>query len=151
MLNDITHTQVWVLDQDKALEFYVGTLGLEVRTDLEMGPMRWLTVAVPGRPGPEIVLLTPGGFMPDDHASAARAALAAGVSSMVILTTDDAQAAWTKVRDSGATVLQEPVEQFYGTDFAVADPFGNHIRITQLAAVPGTPLAEGCTGTPVGS
>jgi catechol 2,3-dioxygenase-like lactoylglutathione lyase family enzyme len=33
MLNAMTHTQVWVLDQDEALEFYVGRLGLQVRSD----------------------------------------------------------------------------------------------------------------------
>jgi hypothetical protein len=28
MINALTHTQVWVLDQDEALDFYVGVLGL---------------------------------------------------------------------------------------------------------------------------
>jgi catechol 2,3-dioxygenase-like lactoylglutathione lyase family enzyme len=50
MINAMTHTQVWVLDQDEALEFYVGKLGLEVHTDADIGTMRWLTVNVPGEP-----------------------------------------------------------------------------------------------------
>ena len=38
-----------VADQDRALEFYVGTLGFEVRLDTPFGPgMRWIEVAPPG-------------------------------------------------------------------------------------------------------
>ena len=36
MLKQITHSQVYVLDQDEALEFYVGKLGLEVNTDADL-------------------------------------------------------------------------------------------------------------------
>ena len=46
MINAITHSNVFVLDQDEALEFYVGKLGLELNTDLDLGIMRWLTVSV---------------------------------------------------------------------------------------------------------
>lgn len=48
MFNAITHSQIYVLDQDAALDFYVGKLGLEVGADIDMGFMRWLTVHVPG-------------------------------------------------------------------------------------------------------
>ena len=38
-----------VTDQDRAREFYVGTLGFEVRMDAEFAPgERWLEVAPPG-------------------------------------------------------------------------------------------------------
>ena len=50
MLNNIGITQIYVLDQDQALDFYVGKLGLEVHTDADLGFMRWLTVNVPGAP-----------------------------------------------------------------------------------------------------
>jgi uncharacterized glyoxalase superfamily protein PhnB len=32
----------------------------------------------------------------------------------------------------GVEFTQEPVEQPYGTDVGLRDPFGNHIRIVQL-------------------
>jgi len=44
MLKALTHTFIYVLDQDEALDFYVGKLGLEVRTDADLGFMRWLTL-----------------------------------------------------------------------------------------------------------
>ena len=52
MFNAITHSAIYVLDQDEALDFYVGKLGLEVNADVDLGFMRWLTVNVPGPAGP---------------------------------------------------------------------------------------------------
>ena len=40
MLNAISRSQLFVLDQDQALDFYVGTLGLEVAADMDLGFMR---------------------------------------------------------------------------------------------------------------
>jgi catechol 2,3-dioxygenase-like lactoylglutathione lyase family enzyme len=37
MYNAITRSQVFVLDQDDALEFYPNTLGLELADDLDLG------------------------------------------------------------------------------------------------------------------
>ena len=47
MISSLTITSLYVLDQDDALDFYVGKLGLEVHTDTDLGFMRWLTVNVP--------------------------------------------------------------------------------------------------------
>ena len=38
-----------VLDQDEALDFYTTHLGFEVRDDIDLGFMRWLTIGVPGQ------------------------------------------------------------------------------------------------------
>ena len=59
MLKAISISHIWVLDQDEALDFYVGKLGLEKRSDIPLGFMRWLTVGVPGEPGREILLVPP--------------------------------------------------------------------------------------------
>ncbi len=48
MINSIRLTQIFVNDQDEALDFYVGKLGLEVKVDQDLGFMRWLTIGVPG-------------------------------------------------------------------------------------------------------
>jgi glyoxalase/bleomycin resistance protein/dioxygenase superfamily protein len=60
MLNAITISHVFVFDQNEALDFYVGKLGLEVSADQDLGFMRWLTVRVPGQPGRDILLEKPG-------------------------------------------------------------------------------------------
>lgn len=50
MYNAVTRSQVFVLDQDEALEFYTSTLGLELADVTDLGFMRWLKVRVPGDP-----------------------------------------------------------------------------------------------------
>ena len=60
MLKQLTHTQVWVTDQDEARSFYTEKLGLELREDVtvpEMGNFRWLSVGVPGQPDVSITLM----------------------------------------------------------------------------------------------
>jgi catechol 2,3-dioxygenase-like lactoylglutathione lyase family enzyme len=66
MLNNIRLSALFVLDQDEALDFYVGKLGLEVANDVDLGFMRWLTVQVPGQPDREILLESPGPPSMDD-------------------------------------------------------------------------------------
>ena len=56
MFDTMTHNNIWVTDQDKALDFYVTKLGLELCADQDLGFMRWLTVNVPGQPDRQIIL-----------------------------------------------------------------------------------------------
>src|SRR5438445_986683 len=67
MLNRISHTFIHVLDQDEALDFYVGKLGMVVSTDADIGTMRWLTVKFPDQPDVELVLMKPGPPAYDDE------------------------------------------------------------------------------------
>ena len=48
MLTSNNISSIFVLDQDEAKRFYTEVLGLEVAQDMDFGPMRWLTVRVPG-------------------------------------------------------------------------------------------------------
>jgi catechol 2,3-dioxygenase-like lactoylglutathione lyase family enzyme len=48
-ITDIGTVGIPVSDQDKAVEFFTGTLGFEKRLDARMGEsFRWVTVAAPG-------------------------------------------------------------------------------------------------------
>ncbi len=122
---------VQVQDPDEALGFYRDKLGLEVRNDVANGDFRWITVGSPAQPGVAIVLTNFVNGGPDDG-SAVAALLAKGAMNGVHFHTDDLDGTFEKVRDSGAEIVQEPTEQFWGTrDFAVRDPSGNLVRIDQ--------------------
>ena len=97
MFNAISRSQLFVLDQDEALDFYVGKLGLEVNTDQDLGFMRWLTVNVPGDPEHEILLEKPGPPALDPAtAERVRELLTKGaMSGWLCLTTDDARKSLT--------------------------------------------------------
>jgi catechol 2,3-dioxygenase-like lactoylglutathione lyase family enzyme len=134
MFNNISRSTVYVLDQDQALDFYVGTLGLEVAADVDLGFMRWLTVRVPGDDVREILLERPGPPSMDEATAAqVRELLTKGaLAGTLFLTTDDAQGTFDTLRERGVEFTDEPTERPYGIDFGVRDPFGNAIRIGQM-------------------
>ena len=138
MLNRITHTFIYVLDQDEALDFYVGKLGMTVHTDADLGFMRWLTVTMPDQPDLELGLMLPGPPAYDDAtAEEIRELVAKGAAGGgLIFQTDDCQATYEKLQAAGVEFTQEPTERFYGIDCATRDPFGNPIRITQAPEGP---------------
>jgi catechol 2,3-dioxygenase-like lactoylglutathione lyase family enzyme len=137
MFSTIGISSLYVLDQDEALEFYVGKLGLEVHTDADLGFMRWLTINVPGDAGRQILLERPGPPAMDDATAAeVRGHVTKGVGGgTVILMTDDCRKTYEQLVAKDVEITQEPMERPYGVDMGIRDPFGNHLRITQPSAV----------------
>jgi catechol 2,3-dioxygenase-like lactoylglutathione lyase family enzyme len=135
MLTTTRLSSLFVLDQDEALDFYVGKLGLEVNTDVDLGFMRWLTINVPGDPGREILLEKPGPPAIDDEtAETVRELVTKGATGGWIgFTTDDVRKTYEELTAKGVEFTQEPTEQSYGIDCGLRDPFGNAIRILQHA------------------
>jgi catechol 2,3-dioxygenase-like lactoylglutathione lyase family enzyme len=138
MFNALTHTFIYVLDHDEALDFYVGKLGLELQTDADLGDFRWVTVAVPGRPDSELVLATPEMGHDEETALEIRALVAKGGGSGVIFSTDDCRGTYEQLVAKGVEFTQEPTEHFYGIDCGLRDPSGNPLRFTQPAPDPVT-------------
>ena len=138
MLNSINISHVFVTDQDQALDFYCGKLGLEVAQDQNLGFMRWLTVRVPGDTGREILLELPGPpGMDEKSAEQVRQLVSKGATGFTVgVTTSDVRKTYETLKARGVEFTQEPTEHEYGTDMGLRDPFGNHMRIVQLAGVP---------------
>jgi uncharacterized glyoxalase superfamily protein PhnB len=138
MLQSINISNIFVLDQDEALGFYVGKLGLEVSADMNFGAMRWLTVRVPGDPSREILLEKPGPpGMDEASADQVRELVTKGATGFSVgFTTGDCRKMYDSLVAQGVEITQEPTEHFYGIDLGIRDPFGNHIRIAQLATAP---------------
>src|SRR5215468_4059384 len=120
---NLTLSQCFVLvhDPELALTFYRDTLGLELRNDVARGDFRWITVGAPSQPGVGIVVTNYLNGSPADG-DAVAALVAKGALNGVHFHTDDLDDTFARVRDSGAEIVQEPTEQFWGTrDFAVRD------------------------------
>jgi uncharacterized glyoxalase superfamily protein PhnB len=129
-------TTLHVLDQEEAIAFYCGVLGFEVKDDVDMGFMRWLTIALPSDPEHHVLLTVPGPPVHDEETAAqVRDLLTKGALGGIFLTSDDIHATYDAVVAAGAEITQEVVEQPYGTDFGARDPFGNSVRVSQLADV----------------
>jgi catechol 2,3-dioxygenase-like lactoylglutathione lyase family enzyme len=137
MITSQSHSHLYVLDHQEALDFYVGKLGLEVRADVDLEFMRWLTIGVPGHPEQEILLDIPGPpGMDPETAKQVSELLGKGAVGMAIFTVDDCRATHDELAAKGVEITQEPVERFYGIDCGIRDPFGNHLRITEPAPMP---------------
>jgi predicted enzyme related to lactoylglutathione lyase len=136
MLNSINISHVFVFDQDEALDFYVGKLGLEVSSDQQLGFMRWLTVRVPGDPTHDILLEVPAPpGMDQKSAEQMRELISKGASGFAAgFSTSDARKTYETLKAKGVDIAEEPTDRGYGIDFGLRDPFGNHIRIVQFAS-----------------
>ena len=125
---------VLVHDPDLALGFYRDTMGLEVRNDVAREDFRWITVGAASQPDVSIVLTNYLAGSPED-VDALAGLLAKGALQGVHFRTDDVDAVFERARASGAELVQEPADQFWGVrDFALRDPSGNLIRIEQPVA-----------------
>jgi uncharacterized glyoxalase superfamily protein PhnB len=139
----ISNAQLWVHDQDEALDFYTKKLGMEVRADVtlaELGNFRWLTVGPANQADIAITLMAiPGSpIMDPDTAQQVRDLMGKGFAGTIFLTTEDVYADYEQLKSRGVEFSEEPEERPYGIDSGFRDPSGNSFRLTQvkeLAAV----------------
>jgi catechol 2,3-dioxygenase-like lactoylglutathione lyase family enzyme len=112
---------VSVADQDRALEFYLGTLGFEKRLDVPLGDgHRWIEVA-------------PAGATTTIALVASRDGVPAGVETGIRLTTEHADALHARMRAQG--VAADEMLRWEGVPpmFAFRDQDGNGLEIVEEA------------------
>jgi len=132
MIEKLTHTTVWVLDQDEAYEFYTEKLGFQVRTDARMDDFRWLTVSPPTQPDHEIILLEPGPPMMDEEsARQVKALVAKGMLGAAAFETTDCRGTYVELSERGVSFLSEPSKRPWGTEATLRDNSGNWFSVTQ--------------------
>ena len=133
----IATAQLWVHDQDEALEFYTEKVGMEVRSDVtmpEMGDFRWLTVGPAGQDDVAIVLMAIPGPPVMDEETASRCATWSRRATRARSSSPRTTAA-PRTRSSGSRGLEfteAPEERPYGIDSSFRDPSGNSVRLTQV-------------------
>lgn len=136
----LSNAQLWVHDQDEALEFYTKKLGMEVRSDVtlpELGNFRWLTVGPAHQPDFAITLMAIPGppVMDAETADQVRDLMAKGFAGAIFLTTDDVHADYEELKARGVEFSEEPEERPYGIDSGFHDPSGNTFRLTQVKEI----------------
>jgi catechol 2,3-dioxygenase-like lactoylglutathione lyase family enzyme len=139
MIRRLSHACVYVLDQDRAKEFYTEKLGFEVRHDVRMGGefegagegFRWLTVSPPDQSDIEIILADPGMGHDAESAEQIRALVAKGAMGPGAMTTDDIQKTFDELSARGVVFTQEPATRPYGVEALFRDDSGNWFSLTQ--------------------
>jgi predicted enzyme related to lactoylglutathione lyase len=133
MITRLSHTTVYVLDQDRAKAFYTEKLGFEVRDDVRMGNFRWLTVAPKTQPDACMILmpLQPGPMMDEAAVAAMRELLAKGVLGSGVFATDDCKRTHEELKARGVEFVREPKEMPYGIEALFRDDSGNFYSLTE--------------------
>jgi catechol 2,3-dioxygenase-like lactoylglutathione lyase family enzyme len=142
MITKMSHTTLFVLDQDKAYDFYVNKLGFKVHTDvmMDMGnpedgsvaaaKNRWLTLNPPEQPDLEIVIMKPVG-LDQEATDAIKVLLNKGLMGAGVFHTPNCRATYEELRAKGVEFRSEPKEQFYGIECIITDGCGNWFSMTE--------------------
>jgi predicted enzyme related to lactoylglutathione lyase len=149
MIRQMSHTNVFVLDQDSAKAFYTEKLGFEPRFDISMDEtfegagqgFRWLTVSPKEQPDLQIVLASCDMGRTPEQAEQLRALVAGGGMGAGVMTTDDCHQTYKELSAKGVTFLSEPTERPYGIEAMMRDDSGNLISLTQPFAFMDHPQA----------
>ena len=131
----LQYLNITVNDVDESIPFYRDALGLDVQNDVASGGFRWVTLGSDAQPGLGLVLSVPHAGRSQADGDALQELLTKGVLPLYVFRSDDVDAAFERVREWGAEVLQEPMDQGWGPrDCAFRDPSGNTVRIAQAPA-----------------
>jgi catechol 2,3-dioxygenase-like lactoylglutathione lyase family enzyme len=136
MIQRQSHSTVYVIDQEEALEFYRDTLGFEVHTDVPMnenGDLRWVTLNPKGQPDLELILapIAPGPMFDAGTAEEMKALVRRGALGIGVFETDDIHGDYERLSKQGVEFVSPPKEQFYGIEAVVKDNSGNWFSLTQ--------------------
>ncbi len=124
----ISLASIMVNEQENALRFYTSVIGFVKKTDIPMGPYRWLTVSSPeGVEGVELVL-EPMGFPP--ARTYQQALFDAGIPATAFLT-KDINAEYRRLKDQAVVFRGEPASMGPITAVLFEDSCGNLINLVQ--------------------
>jgi len=119
-LTGVHTVAVPVTDQDRALAYYTGTLGFEVRMDGELQEgFRWIEVAPPGS-ATSVALVAAGDGVP------------AGVDTGIRLATADAAADHAALTDAGASTGELLRWEGVPPMFSLRDVDGNTLYVMEI-------------------
>lgn len=135
----ISTVNLWVHDQEVALEFWTSKVGFELRADVsypELGGFRWLTIGPPDQSQVELVLMAvpEPPVLTEAQSELVRASMSQGLAGPVFLVTDDVNRDYQLLTSRGVEFTEPPERRPFGIDAGFRDPSGNQVRLTQELA-----------------
>lgn len=134
MITRLSHTTIYVTDQEAALRFYTETLGFQVRTDVTMdNGFRWTTIGLEAQPDLEIVLMEPkpGPMFDKETIDQLRALVTRGALGAGVMEVDDCRRTYEELKAKGVEFVAPPEDKFYGIEALLKDNSGNWFSMTQ--------------------
>ena len=121
-------TNVFVDVQSRALDFYAGKLGFEVKNDIPMGQHRWLTVVSKEKPdGTELLL------EPSEHPAVRpyKEALVRDGIPAASFQVDDLDSEYERLKRLGVEFIREPTDAGPVRMALIDDRCGNLVQLVQ--------------------
>lgn len=134
MITKVSHICIYVLNQDRAYDFYVNKLGFKVHTDAPMGKdARWLTVCPPEQPDLEITLflVAEGGMFTKETVKTMTDLIIKGTFGAAVFTCNDLLATYEELKSKGVVFKKSPTKEFYGFEALFLDDSGNWFSLSQ--------------------
>jgi predicted enzyme related to lactoylglutathione lyase len=119
MIRKLKFTSIPVRDQDRALHFYVNTLGFTLQTDQPMGPgQRWIEVRPPKGDAGLALFTSPGH---EDRI---------GTFTGISMECDDVQKTYEELTAKGVEFAKPPKAESWGVAAIMKDSEGNQIVLS---------------------
>ena len=134
MITKLTHTCVYVLNQDEAYDFYVNKLGFKVIMDMPMGlNARWLTVSPKEQEGIEINLfpVIEGLMFDTETVKTMTELIQKGTFGAAVFECNDIYATYEELKSKGVIFKKPPTKEFYGIEALFQDNSGNWFSLGQ--------------------
>jgi catechol 2,3-dioxygenase-like lactoylglutathione lyase family enzyme len=134
MISKMSHSSIYVLDQERAYDFYVNKLGFKVHTDAPMGEgKRWITVCPPEQPELEITLMpvSEGMNFTRETAEQMKNLVQKGTFGFGVFECRDIYATYEELTKKGVEFIKAPKKEFYGIEALFRDDSGNWFSLGQ--------------------
>ena len=135
MITKVSHSFIYVLNQEEALNFYTEILGFRLVANIPLGPgKRWLSVSPPNQPELEIVLMKAmeGPFFSKEAAKEVNKLVSNGTFGWCVFECKDIYATYEELSRKGVTFVDPPTETPSGVSANFRDNSGNWFSLKQL-------------------
>ncbi len=134
MISKLSHSSIFVRDQEKARDFYVNKLGFNVVMDVSVGDKgSWLTVQPKDQKELEITLIpiNTGLMFVGEIADQLTELVKKGAFGSGIFECKDIYATYTELKEKGVDFIKAPQEGVSGIEAMFKDDSGNWFSLIQ--------------------
>jgi catechol 2,3-dioxygenase-like lactoylglutathione lyase family enzyme len=135
MLTSLISISVYVLNLERALEFYVDKLGFQVHTDILIGTgSRWASVCIPGQCDKQLMLIPveEGAIFSGEQVFNMQELIRNEIFSYGVFYCRNLQETYELLQSKGVRFLMKPGQGFLGQyEASFTDDSGNWFRLTQ--------------------
>jgi catechol 2,3-dioxygenase-like lactoylglutathione lyase family enzyme len=135
MIKKLTHTFIYVIDLESAINFYTNKLGLTIHTDIMVNGDRWVTLNTPEQPDLQILLVVvdEGMIFKNNQVKQMQQLIKEQTLSFGVFECVNLLATYKELKAKGVDFCIEPYENDKLSEYEAAffDDSGNWFRLVE--------------------